>query len=323
MHKIDLHERFVESLKGKFNKRSELVNYISETLRIEREPASRRLSGRVSFSVTEIGILAEKLGISLDSLLFKTDSRHIIPFHMEYPKGRTSFDNIIEVLESSVLQLQELSKEPADIGTIFDSLPVEFFVPYPDLCKFLYFKWGHFFVGSSEFKDYAKWQIPPKLDSLHKQIIELYDCYRSVIYIWDNPAIWNLANDIRYLMQIDILKADDAQKVKADIHQMLNDLEDIASGGSWNGLTLENSEFYVSSINIGMTLSYIMGDSKSISFFKTYFVHSYASEDRNFCIHARSWINSMKKVSTLISGSGEKERTLFFKEQHKIVDMIG
>lgn len=322
MYRINLHERFVQGLKEKFTRRSELVNLISEILFIEKESASRRLSGRVNFSVDEIGILACKLGISLDSLLYPIDSTLMVPFVMNCPKKQTSFDVVIEILEKSVSQHRELIREPAGIVTVFDSLPIEFFVHYPELCKFLYFKWGHFFVGTSEFKDYRNWRMPAKLDSLHKELMDCYACYQSAVYIWDNPVIWNLTNDIRYLLQIDMLQREDAAKIKADVHRMLDDVEGVASGMPNADSALENKEFYVSSINIGMTVTCITGKNRSMSFFKTFFVNSYTSPDRNFCMSAGSWINGMKKVSTLISGSGEKERTLFFKEQHRIVDTV-
>lgn len=322
MHKVDLHERFIECLKGRFPKRSELVHYISEVLRIEKEPASRRLSDRVKFSVEEIGILAEKLGISLDALLYNDSAKHVIPLEMNHPKSLQSFDLMVGLLEQSVQELRELSRFPADVGAVFDSLPLEFFVAYPALCKFLYFKWGHFFVKTAEFKNYAHWQIPPKMELKHRELIDVYRNFRSAVYIWDASTIWNVVNDIRYFRQLDILKKEDIGQIKSDLHQMLEDVEGVASGERNSPIALENTEFYVSSINIGMTVTYIMSDKKSMGFFKTFFVHSYLADNRNFCLRTQSWLNAMKRVSTLISGSGEKERILFFKEQHRIVDVL-
>lgn len=69
--RINLHDEFIAALHEKVPKRSELVIRISDLLCIEKESASRRLNGRVSFSIREMGILASELGISIDGLLRK------------------------------------------------------------------------------------------------------------------------------------------------------------------------------------------------------------------------------------------------------------
>jgi len=46
------------------------------------------------------------------------------------------------------------------------------------------------------------------------------------------------------------------------------------------------------------------------------------SDDYKICIKIREWINSMKKLCTLISDSGIRERRMFFNDQHEVVDKL-
>ncbi|MCC8095284.1 MAG: hypothetical protein LIP05_07980 [Tannerellaceae bacterium] len=49
------------------------MNLISEILCIEKEPASRRLSGKVLFTIREMGLLADVFTISIDQLRSEDD----------------------------------------------------------------------------------------------------------------------------------------------------------------------------------------------------------------------------------------------------------
>ena len=85
MTKINLHEEFTKALLKKNARKAELINTISDILRIERESAARRLYGKVLFSAQEIGILAKEFGMSLDALMYKSDDHQWFPLILQSP----------------------------------------------------------------------------------------------------------------------------------------------------------------------------------------------------------------------------------------------
>lgn len=103
---------------------------------------------------------------------------------------------------------------------------------------------------------------------------------------------------------------------------MLYGLEEIAGGIRPKNPTGENVNFYITSLNIGLTGIYIHVEQMYISLFSTYFFHSNASRDEITGEKVKQWVESLKKVSAPISGGGEKERRLFFEEQHQIINQI-
>ena len=99
-------------------------------------------------------------------------------------------------------------------------------------------------------------------------------------------------------------------------------MEQVAAGISINYFDPNKIQIYISTVQMGGELAYYISNEKQYSSFHTYFIGSKFSDDHQICMQVRDWIDSMKKVCTLISNSGAKERVLFFNEQHQIVDNI-
>lgn len=85
MRKKDLHDKFIEELHKRNSKRAELINQVSDILKLEKESVYRRMAGKVNFSIREMGILAKILNISLDSLLFQEERYSMAPIHTGNP----------------------------------------------------------------------------------------------------------------------------------------------------------------------------------------------------------------------------------------------
>lgn len=323
MKNEDLHYKFIEALKLKIPSKNKLVSVITDTLNIERESAYRRLNGRVLFTVQEVGILAVKLNISLDSLLYSDKAFTSMPFKIHKPLQARSLNDLADLmLESHLSVISRMCENEAEMGVVFDSLPIELCIPHTNLCRFMYFKWGHYFVGTNEFAKFKNWLLPPRIVQHNSELIEKYKKYKRIFYIWDIPVIWNLAKDIKYFHSIYVLDHEDVGLIKKDLHEMLFRIEEIAKGVRKEPLDEGNIYFYISNVNIGTYYSYHLSEDDFCCFFKSYFIQSIVSDDYSIFTNLKNLINSMKTVSTLISGSGEKERRLFFEEQHRIIDLI-
>ena len=105
------------------------------------------------------------------------------------------------------------------------------------------------------------------------------------------------------------------------LHHLLSEIEIRANGGKVI-ISFPQFKLYISRLDLGISYIYHnpVGGGDCSCFLRSLF--SYASLHGNSSLNVRSWIRSMRAVSTLISGTGEPERVLFFKEQHKIVDTI-
>lgn len=323
MEKINLHENFIKSLQEKIPDKKELVDFISDTLRIEKEPASRRLNGKVLFSVHEMGILADKLGIVIDSLLHPDKKFQWMPFQLESPMSADTVEDMGDILGHILECMEEVVQKKVTLGSIFYMLPLELYVDYPHLMRFMLFKRGHYFVRTEEFNNFSNWELPEKFTNLKKRISKIKAKVENALYIWDESLIWKLVAEINYLHKLQVISAEDKNLIRDDLREMLHHLERCLRGKFRAGSAQNRQmDFYISHVNIGINSLYAFSDQKQMSFVQTSFSYSHTEESYENCLRIKDWVDSFKKISVLISGSGSLERRLFFKKQHQIIDLF-
>jgi hypothetical protein len=162
--------------------------------------------------------------------------------------------------------------------------------------------------------------MPPKLISAGNMIIDEYTKWNSITYLWDVSTIWCLVKDITYFSSIRLLEPEDVEAIKMDVHKLLYGMEKVAEGIPVHYFNPDKMNIYISTVNMGTQFAYFLSENKCYSYFYTHFIGSNYMDDYKTCIQIRNWVNAMKKMCTLISHSGAKERKLFFDEQHQIVD---
>lgn len=323
MSKINLHENFIKSLHEKIPNKKELVDIVSDILRIEKEPASRRLNGRVLFSVQEMGILADELGIVIDSLLHPNKKFQWMPFQLESPFSADSVEDMGDILEQLLACMEEVTQKTVTLGSIFYMLPIELYVNHPHLMKFMFFKRGHYFVRTEEFNNFSDWALPEKFANLKKRVSKIKSKIENALYIWDESLIWKLVAEINYFHKLQVINTEDRDLIRDDLRAMLHQLEVCLRGKFRTGSAPNmNLDFYVSHINIGINSLYSFSEQKQMSFVQTSFSFSHTDSSYENCLKIKEWVDSFKKISVLISGSGGLERRLFFKKQHQIIDLF-
>lgn len=315
-------ENFIKSLENRIPNKHELISVVSDTLRIERDSASRRLNSKVQFTVRELGLLASKLRISVDGLINEADDNIInIPLRLNKPRSLTSMGALANNIELFGQLYEDIGDNPIETGYIFDSIPMEFYMPYTHLEKFMYYMWMHYSVKAEEIRSFGSWELPERIFESTRNLKKHYPLYDSIFYVWDNSVIWNLANDLMYFYNIRLLTAAEVQLVRQDIYDMLSDLEEAAQGIKKDYMPSDKVDIYVSSIHFGITLKYNISPTVHWAYFKTFFTEAVFSDDESVR-KMHEWMISMRNVSTLVSGSGEKERRGFFDTQRRIIGEV-
>ena len=120
-----------------------------------------------------------------------------------------------------------------------------------------------------------------------------------------------------------ILTREETEDLKNELKIILTDMEHALMGGETKYLTwTPDSEFYVSSIDIGFTSTYLESPWKHIGYYRTNFSFSFIEKSEESYLSIREWIRSFTNISSLISGAGFVERRIFFENQYKIIDNI-
>jgi len=324
MNEAGLHEAFVEALTAKIPKKSRLAEFIAENLCIEKETAYRRLRGEVQFSLRETGILAEKLNISLDGLIRKTNSsfasneKLLMELSSDYLTGTYDEAQILDMIS----YLEVLTSEPnTEFGVAVAGLPFSLFLQYSLLARFYRLKFLHHFEDSRKSVPFEKIvESEGKIKYRH----ELYLLFREMpytYYIWDRRIIPELVHDIKYAQSIRLLKESEAQELKKELLRFLNDLERLAIKGKFEE-TGNKFELYISDAHIDNTYAYLSSDQRQASMISCFILFVTTSEDLIPYKRISNWIKSLKRFSTLVSDIGERERILFFEKQRAIVNTL-
>lgn len=321
MAHIELHNKFIETLEEQSPKRAALVARIADILKIERDSVNRRLTRKVQFSIREMGILASEMGISIDGLIYNDTAACSELLTMENPGLQiSSKEKIISDMKQYAQTLQEVVEQPySEYGALISSLPMEIYVHYPSLLKFNCFKWEHYMQNMS--KSFNEFEISDKTSKFANNIKRNFNDMSYKFYIWDYSVIWAIICDINYFKTMDLIEQEDVEKIKTELNEMLYSLESSLITYKNSGET-KKTEHYVSNVDMEISASYLWSEEYFHSFIFTFFMRSSTFSDKNKCIKIRDWINSMKRVSTLISGSGEPARIKFFKQQHLYINSL-
>lgn len=319
----DLHDAFIGKLCKKVPRRADLVARISDILRLEKESVYRRIAGRVNFSVREMGILARELGLSLDSLLYRDKEFQWLPFRLESPQQFRSMDSFYDMIEFNQKCIGEMTRdEPGETGNVYNSLPMEFFISSPLLTKFMFFKWGNYFVRSEEFNSFSRWEMPERVAAIAERCAGLYN-FREAFYIWDSSLVWTLAREIDNFHRMGVITPEEKGAIKAELMNLLRRIEQALNGTYVSSVPFPaEMSFYVSSINVGFSSSYFAAGDRHFATLQTNFSFSKIENSEEDFLRIKEWIRSFCNISTLLSWSGRIERRQFFESQYKIVDSM-
>lgn len=324
MGKIDFQEEFVKQLSGKVPRRSQLIDDISDLLVIERDAAYRRLSGKVSFTLREAGIIAEKYNLSIDQITRKSQDAFWLPFFMSYPMQVQSTEGWYDLIIERLNRVERVTRgENSESGNIYNSMPIEFLLLSPLLSKFIFFKWGNFLVATEEFDKFSSWDLSPvKFEGLVKKVREAYR-FEKIYYVWDESIVWDLCRDISSFHRLKVISSQEMKDLASELKSVLGVIENaldtnenpIVSGAA-------GMDFYVSPFNTGFISHYFKSSEGCSMMFETNYTFSMIENCSDSCERLKGWMDSFLHMSVQLSKSARRERNIFFNNQYKTIDHI-
>ena len=129
-----------------------------------------------------------------------------------------------------------------------------------------------------------------------------------------------IVKEIKYFAGLNLISTPDVMYLKNELQQLLIDLEHLSVKGEYsNGHELY---IYLSNIDFEATYTYVANKDYQISLFRVYSINSMDSQSPQICEIQKNWIQSLRRHSTLISGSGEAQRIAFIEKQRSIIETL-
>ena len=317
---LGLYDTFVSALRAKIPKKSELVQVLADMLRIERESVYRRLRGDVPFTLLEAFTVARNLGVSLDEIGNSTAGKK--PLYMELSLFRNANGIEYNKLQEACDKMREIAADSdSEHAEALSSISPFLWPQYKMLTTFYSFRELYQYATPQTHIHFEDVKLTDRLIGIQDDFGEVMRDFKTTYYIWDVTIIGELVRDIKYFESIRLIDRSSVESIRDELRIFLHQLEEMAERGKFDG-TNNKFELYVSNVDIDMTYSYFWSPHACISTFLTFIVRSATTLNRETCMSIKDWVKSLKRVSTLISEAGEKERILFFEKQHQILDTL-
>jgi hypothetical protein len=313
------HNNLLDAIRDRVPPGTNIANLLTDILYIGKEAAYRRLRGEVQFTLEEVATISKALEISVDKVIGQNEEYKSKPFQLKLTQYIDPCPIDYKQMEEYLSILNKSRDYPyREVGYATNIFPQTILFQFPYVTKFYMFRWSYQWHGENNIKSLDDIVITDKLNQVMKQYIEEATLIPNTYYIWDHQVFHYLINDIKCFYEVNFLNKDDVKALKSDIHNMIDRMEIIAARGKFD--SGKKVQFYLCPINFETTYSYLLMENFHLSQIKTFTLNATVSLDKEVLTYLKRWIESLKRLSILISESGEIQRTQFFKDQRDLLE---
>lgn len=316
-----MHDRFIAEVREKIPQKSKMSSALAEVLMIEKEAVYRRLRREVPFTFNEVAKVCQVLGISIDNIIGVTTEKSR-PFQLkltEYFEPK-EIDHIMMDQYANVIEL--MAAEPYSEGTANgNQIPNLLWTSYEKINRFHVFYWKYQYDSGDSIVPYADVKHSERYWNFCMRLSKAVQDIKYMSFIWDRNLFSTLVDEIRFFESINLITTEEKNELRDEVLSFIDDVEMMAARGTWKD-TNNQVDIYVSNIHFDTNYICFEAGKYYLSMINSFTLNSVASLDESTYEKMKSWVQSAKRVSTLISRSGEMQRILFFAKQREIVNSL-
>ena len=315
-----IQDRLIAKIRESAPEDTNLTIYLSDLLNIGRESVYRRLRGEINFTFDEVATLSQVLNFSLDNLIgFKRDTNALFNIHM-LQKIEYLDIYVNKMLEYGTLFSESSAQMQTRARISANTIPYFFHISYEALSKLRIYKWLYQNQKIVPGDKYADFVLPQRVLDAHQALFKAIQTIPNVTMIMDNNVFWSVTKDIEYFWKRDLLTDDDISILKKELHKMVDALEAMAGDELCrNGVGVE---MYISAVDLEASYFHFEYGDNQFAQVKIFSISAIDSFDPGICTIQKQWMESQKRYSVLISGSGEMQRFEYMNKQREFINDI-
>lgn len=314
-----------QHIKSSIPQHSSLVDEISDTLDLSMDSAYRRIRGEKLLDVEELSILSQKYNLSLDKI-FSLESSSFLFQGRLHTYHEDAFSNWMEDVYTQLSMVSSFSKR--HVYFLVKDMPPFHHYYHPLLAGFKFFFWMKSILYYEKLKN-EKFSFEKSDFSTYQEITQkILKTYNKVptSEIWNEEGLHTTLKQIEVYHEMGIISSPELTcQLYQCVLEVIDHLEKMAESGKKSMLghspTPESADFrfYVNEIVLGdNTFVAEIGEGK-VTYLNHSVLYFVASSDKKFNDSMYRNLENLMKKSTLISGTGEKERKQFFNKLRKKV----
>lgn len=212
------------------------------------------------------------------------------------------------------------SFKQSEIHYLCKDTPFWYFYLFPEMAAFKTFFWARTINNEPALSDklFSLKEFPfEDCFAIGKQILEEH-CKMHTIELWNLESIHSSINQVAYYRDAGLFRnKEDLIAVVDSFIRMLDHLQAQASKGSKfmpgsNNATKGPIEFYINELILGNNTILLVLDGNKSSMITYSIFHYLVTQDERFVAKASGTFNNLLSRSTLVSKTGEKDRSKFF-----------
>ena len=318
MENNQLQLEFFNYLKSTVPAHLSLADELCDLLNISADSAYRRLRGEKSLTFSELKTICEKFHVSLDQVLnLQNDT---IAFRaVDLNTNENSFAEHLTRIKMGIKSFHQYKEKK--MMYLCKDAPIWYFYLFPELGAFKTFFWIKSVRNEPEFVNKKFSLDDPSFNEcflIGQEMLRLFNEIPNE-EIWNQESFFSTINQIIYYRDIGVFESsEDCDRVIESLIKTINHLELQAEKGQ--KFMPGDSElryrapiyFYVNDVLMGNNTIYGEVDGNKVSWVTYSVVNTLFCREKRFNDHIFSNFNLLKSRSTLISGTGERERVKFF-----------
>jgi BetR domain len=323
MTDTDLQKELFVLIKNTLPSHISLVDSIADLLNISYDSVYRRIRGEKPISLNELKILCEHFHLSLDQVLqFKNES---VVF--DAPEINGSDPDFRIYLKGVLKQMKYFNSfDKREMLYQCKDAPFFYFYLFPEIGAFKTFCWVKTVLNNPDYRDktFSIQEFPfEECNQLGQQIIREYSIMPST-ELWNLESFNSSLNQLEYYRDAGLFKSEkDFSDVLHSFEKMLHHIEEQAQIGVKfmpAGADVTHKapfKFYVNEIILGNNSFLLDLNGLRLSIITFNALDYMFTRDSRFSKKLFDGFNTLVSRSTLISGTGEKERNRFFRVQRE------
>lgn len=303
------------------------VDELSELLHISSDSVYRRLRGETLLSITEIQELCLHFNISFDSVC-GLENTGLVSFQYDPVKGADTFMHYLTSMRDVLKNLEKKGKSHIIYAAI--DIPILHNFRFPLVSFFKSFYWlksVSSFPGFRELK-FSRKILKTEFVELGQEINELY-CKIPSTEIWTDLILNALLKQIDYYWESgEFNSREDALELLEEVEKEFDYMQVAAETSSKNpGVKTPsgnpiNFQVYLCEIEISNNCILIQDGLNKTAYLSTHTFNKMVTSNLVFTEETQRWMDSLLAKSTLISGIGEKQRSMFFRNAQEKITQI-
>ncbi|MCD7929979.1 MAG: hypothetical protein LUH15_00620 [Tannerellaceae bacterium] len=154
-----------------------------------------------------------------------------------------------------------------------------------------------------------------------RESLDMFMKAGETLYIFSQDLFENLVKDLIFFSDIRLISKESMQGITKELEKFLDYLEELTIRGTYEE-TGNKIGIYISEVEIDTNYSLIESGGNYLAMLRTLVMTSAATTDDISYQHMKNWFTALKRLSTHISVSGEKERIQYFKAQREIIKKL-